>query len=172
MQHSYNKGFTLIELILVIVLLGILAATAAPKFIDLKTDATIATLNGMKGALVSGSKLIYAKAIIDNKTVGDDTLTVSGVTISINSGYPVGNLSGVKYAVNLDDITFTSGICEEEWCGLGNQTSTPSGVTSTGDGRIAKLYPKGYSYNDECGVYYINHKDGSDPIIDIESNDC
>jgi MSHA pilin protein MshA len=53
-SNKKQQGFTLIELVIVIVILGILAATAAPKFIDLSTDARIATLKGMQGAMSSG----------------------------------------------------------------------------------------------------------------------
>lgn len=48
-----SSGFTLIELVVVIVILGILAATAAPKFMDLQKDARISALNGLMGALKS-----------------------------------------------------------------------------------------------------------------------
>lgn len=48
MKVENSKGFTLIELVAVIVILGILAATAAPKFMELQKDAKIATLNGVK----------------------------------------------------------------------------------------------------------------------------
>lgn len=58
-----KSGFTLIELIAVLVILGILAATAAPKFIDLKRDAKISVLEGIKSAIVSSTKLVQAKAI-------------------------------------------------------------------------------------------------------------
>ena len=59
-----QSGFTLIELVAVIVLLGILAVTAAPRFLNLQADARIATLDGVAAAVESASTQIYAKAQI------------------------------------------------------------------------------------------------------------
>jgi MSHA pilin protein MshA len=62
---SLNKGFTLIELIMVIVLLGVLAAVAIPKFIDLRQDAQQAALDGFAGALNAANSINYSGCSVD-----------------------------------------------------------------------------------------------------------
>lgn len=65
-MNKRESGFTLIELIMVIVILGILATTAIPKFFNLKSDAQTAALKGVAGALEAASSVNYASRSIGN----------------------------------------------------------------------------------------------------------
>lgn len=89
-QRNKQKGFTLIELIIVIVILGILAVTAAPRFIDLSTDAREKTLEGVKAALQGASQLVYAKAAIAGQQGAATATTALNSTVNVATvyGYP------------------------------------------------------------------------------------
>lgn len=78
MKKQIQKGFTLIELIVVIVILGILAAVAAPKFIDLSGEAGDGAAQGVAGALSSAAALNYGQFLASNGARG--TAIVSGTT--------------------------------------------------------------------------------------------
>lgn len=171
-----QQGFTLIELIIVIVILGILAVVAAPKFIDLSSDARVGSLHGMEAALSSGSDLLHIKAVIEQELEGDSSIDVDGTNIALNSGYPTGHWqNSMRYIPGLDDVSYSvnsSDICQLDWCGKGNQTTLPSGVSTTSPIVIGKVFPRGYSFNDECGVYFINNRDGDKPTVGLETDDC
>jgi len=82
-----QSGFTLIELVMVIVILGVLAAVAIPKFVDLKGDAAQAAVNGIAGTLSSASAVNYAVRSA-NSANGNAVTNCSDVVTSLQGGIP------------------------------------------------------------------------------------
>lgn len=90
MKRSSQSGFTLIELIVVIVILGVLAATALPKFSSLGGDARLASLQAAKGALSSTVAMAKGKYLVNSTGVPLTNLTVENVTAqytTLGDGY-------------------------------------------------------------------------------------
>ncbi len=91
-----QQGFTLIELVVVIVILGILAVTAAPKFIDLTTDARVSVMEGVKGSIESAVSLAQSKALIDSETGGTGEIQIGTKFYALVNGYPAAAAIGDK----------------------------------------------------------------------------
>lgn len=126
-----SAGFTLIELVIVIIILGILAVTAAPKFLNLRGDARESTLKGMKAAMESASSLVYSKAVIQG-TEGSNpgrTKINSSTTVTTAYGYPRATSTELEKVIALSSNdwkwgTATSGAIPLYPAGVLSSTST------------------------------------------------
>lgn len=96
-----QKGFTLIELVAVIVLLGVLAVTALPRFIDLRGDARAGILDSLVGSMQSATVQVYAKSLMQDSLAQDSTVNDGGDLIGTRFGYPQANALDAAH----DDIS-------------------------------------------------------------------
>lgn len=111
-MRNTQQGFTLIELIVVIVILGILAAVAVPKFVSMQGDARYAVLQGVEASVRSTSAMIHAKALAAGATGSSATLpagSVEGIatTIAVTYGYPA--TTAINSLLNLTGNGFGTG---------------------------------------------------------------
>ena len=105
LRRDAQAGFTLIELIVVIVILGILAATALPKFADMGADARFAKLKAAQGAVTSAANLFHGRWLAAGSPAAGGTY--DGVAVN-GTGYPTN--AGIVTAAGLTDYdTSTAG---------------------------------------------------------------
>jgi MSHA pilin protein MshA len=159
-KNHHSKGFTLIELVVVIVILGILSVVALPKFINLTDDSRKAVMEGLSASLKSSATMMHSKALIANKIDGADILEVEGEYYSIYNGYPdthnVGTGSG-------DSEVNASGII-----GTIDKTIPLIQVQLTGNG----VKTTSFSYSglgSDCQIIYSQAASSDEPPV-ITSN--
>lgn len=166
-----SKGFSLIELVIVIVILGILAVTAAPRFLSISSDATKASLNGIAGSLRTVIDLVEYKAIMQGKehqygvevdvdgnkifsyfgvprakwTAGDDHDGL--MTIMTQDFKYLGTAKGSS-----QDKVETTPCTDAEFCVI--DQIRPGKVFPETDGWSLVIIPQGKTLQDKCFAYY------------------
>ncbi|WP_333609673.1 prepilin-type N-terminal cleavage/methylation domain-containing protein [Arsukibacterium sp.] len=164
MPTNKGAGFTLIELIIVIVILGVLAVTAAPLFLNFSNDARAATLQGLKGAVDSSISLVFYKCQLDpvcdirlpadnsNQTqVCAKRSCAAGEYINTHFGYPNATAAGIDRALDLSGFVVTGS--------TGTQRNfRPAGVETS---------------NNNCRLRYIRAAAvNTPPTVEVFSSNC
>lgn len=174
-KGSLQKGFTLIELVMVIVILSVLAATALAKFTDLSRDARIATIHSIEGALNTAANLVYMKSNIENVT--DGAVIINGNNVLVNDGYITGHWNKAwTHVLELGKQILHTPVGNEcvinDICGVGNQKKAPGLAIKAKDKGLVLLWLNGMRLNDLCYAYYYNPSDGNEPTTGSVTSGC
>ncbi|MGB5144376.1 MAG: type II secretion system protein [Shewanella indica] len=171
-----QQGFTLIELVVVIIILGILAVVAAPKFINLQSDARASALQGMKGAIQGANSLVYSKAALAGvESQPSTTLDIAGTTattdddVAIVFGYMAATQAALQAGMDARFDAGTSPTAEGSNDWVISEDKNNKQVTIWQRGAPADVANEAAS----CKIVYVEPKEaGALPTITLTDNGC
>lgn len=164
-MKKQQSGFTLIELVAVIVLLGILAVTAVPRFINLQEDARIATLNGVRGAVLGADTQVFSRALLSNQTGATGTIAIGSDSYAVRNGHIAA--STLDALVQVQGDGFGAG---GAWV---NSSATLNAASATASDTPTASQNAFFGYNEDCHIEFsIADSSSAIPTVALETSAC
>lgn len=154
---SNHNGFTLIELVVVVVILGVLSVIASAKFIGITSDAKIAVLKGTHGSVSDVLKMLYMKAQINNKLGDNVTMMTRYGNYQFYNGYPETNSESTNPSLYFIETFIDLGNAESVVKSNTTRTATYGDLSTYEDNNYSRIgYGTGNLLASLCYVEYMH----------------